>query len=215
MKPKKPSKKLIKTSATALVRKFTHYILPTFRPWELRHELGQLVRLAVLRNGPLPRLESRTWPFNRDTIRESLEASGVAPKTAKRVGDIALTIANSREHYREMYSIRLGRYLHGRYPTRTPVALIRKLTLEFIADPLSKYAKIPYCSLKRVSSYRTEGGNDGKIHNLAIFASPTHGIMDYNRVEVRLDTPLARQAFKTALTLAEKVYKRAKLKQTA
>lgn len=215
MKPKKPSKKLIKTSATALVRKFTHYILPTFRPWELRHELGALVRLAVLRNGPLEHYEHHTWPFNKDPIRNSLEACGVAPKTAKRVGDIALTIANSREHYREMYSIRLGRYLHGRYPTRTPVALIRKLTLEFIADPLSKYAKIPYCSLKRVSSYRTEGGNDGKIHNLAIFASPTHGIMDYNRVEVRLDTPLARQAFKTALTLAEKVYKRAKLKQTA
>ena len=215
MKPKKPSKKLIKTSATALVRNSVHYIMPTFKPWELRHELGKLVRLAVLRNGPLRRYGNHTWPFNRDPIRDSLEASGVAHKTAKRVGDLALVIANDREHYREGFSIRLGRHIHGKYPTRTPVALIRKLTLEFIADPLSKYAKIPYCSLKRVSSYRTEGGNDGKIHNLAIFASPTYGIMDYNRVEVRLDTPLARQAFKTALTLAEKVYKRAKLKQTA
>lgn len=211
MKPKIPSKKLIKTSATALVRKFNHYILPTFRPWELRHELGQVVRLAVLRNGPLPRLESRTWPFNRDTIRESLEASGVAPKTAKRVGDIALTITNEREHYREGYSIRLAQYIHGRYPTRTPVALIRKLTLEFIADPLSRYAKIPYCSLKRASG----NGTDSTTHDIAIFASPSYGIKDYNRVEVNLDTPLARQAFKTALTLAEKVYKRAKLKQTA
>jgi hypothetical protein len=211
MKPKKPSKKLIKTSATALVRKFNHYILPTFRPWELRHELGQLVRLAVLRNGPLPRLESRTWPFNRDTIRESLEASGVAHKTAKRVGDIALTIANNREHYRDGYSIRLGRYLHGKYPSRTPVAQILDLTLEFIADPLSNYAKIPYCSLKRASA----NGTDSTTHDFAIFASPSYGIKDYNRVEVRLDTPLARQAFATALKLAEKVYNRAKLKQPA
>jgi hypothetical protein len=211
MKPKKPSKKLIKTSATALVREFTHYILPTFRPWELRHELGQLVRLTVLRNGPLPRLESRTWPFNRDTIRESLEASGVAHKTAKRVGDIALTIANNREHYRDGYSIRLGRYLHGKYPSRTPVAQILDLTLEFIADPLSNYAKIPYCSLKRASA----NGTDSTTHDFAIFASPSYGIKDYNRVEVRLDTPLARQAFATALKLAEKVYNRAKLKQPA
>lgn len=207
MKPKKPSKKLIKTSATALVRNFTHYILPTFRPRGLRHELGQVVRLAVLRNGPLHRYEHHTWPFNRDTIRESLEASGVAPKTAKRVGDIALTITNEREHYRDGYSIRLGRYLHGRYPTRTPVELIRRLTLEFIADPLSNYAKIPYCSLKRASA--------NGAHDFAIFASPSYGIKDYNRVEVRLDTPLARQAFATALKLAEKVYSRAKLKQPA
>ena len=207
MKPKKPSKKLIKTSATALVRKFTHYILPTFRPRELRHELGQVVRLAVLRNGPLHRYEHHTWPFNRDTIRESLEASGVAPKTAKRVGDIALTITNEREHYRDGYSIRLGRYLHGRYPTGTPVELIRRLTLEFIADPLSNYAKIPYCSLKRASANGTR--------DIAIFASPSYGIKDYNRVEVNLDTPLARQAFETAMKLAEKVYNKAKLKQPA
>ena len=215
MKPKIPSKKLIKTSATRLAQETTHYYLPTFRPWELRHELGKLVRLAVLRNGPLPRLETPTWPFNRDTIRDSLEASGVAHKTARRVGDLAHSIAETRERYRNEYSVRLGKYIHGRYPTRTPVALIRKLTLEFIADPLSNYAKIPYCSLKRVSSYRTEGGTDGKIHDLAIFASPTYGIKDYNRVEVRLDTPLARQAFETALKLAEKVYERAKMKQTA
>jgi hypothetical protein len=211
MKPKKPSKKLIKTGATALVRKFNHYILPTFRPWELRHELGQLVRLAVLRNGPLEHYEHHTWPYNRDAIRDSLEACGVAHQTAQRVGNIALTIANNREHYRDGYSIRLGRYIHGRYPTGTPVELIRKLTLEFIADPLSNYAKIPYCSLKRASANRT----DSTTYDFAIFASPAYGIKDYNRVEVRLDTPLARQAFATALKLAEKVYNRAKLKQPA
>lgn len=211
MKPKIPSKKLIKRNAAALARESTHYVNPTYRPWELRHELGKLVRLAVLRNGPLSRLESRTWPFNRDTIRESLEASGVAPKTAKRVGDFALTIANNREHYREGYSIRLAQYLHGRYPTGTPVELIRKLTLEFIADPLSNYAKIPYCSLKRASA----NGTDSTTHDFAIFASPSYGIKDYNHVEVRLDTPLARQAFATAMKLAEKVYNRAKLKQPA
>lgn len=210
MKPKKPSKKLIKTSATALVRKFTHYILPTYRPWELRHELGQLVRLAVLRNGPLEHYEHYTWPFNRDTIRDSLEACGVAPNTAKRVGDIALTIANNREHYRAGYSIRLGRDIRGKYPSRTPVALILERTLEFIADPLSKYAKIPYCSIKRASSRA-----DGTAYDFAIFASPTYGIHDYNHTEVRLDTPLAKQAFKTALTLAKKIYNKAKLKQPA
>lgn len=107
--------------------------------------------------------------------------------------------------------VRLGRYLHGRYPTMTPVALIRKLTLEFIADPLSNYAKIPYCSLKRVSLHGTEG----ETRDIAIFASLSYGIRDYNRVEVRLDTPLARQAFATAMKLAEKVYNRAKLKQPA
>lgn len=207
MKPKIPSKKLIKTGAIRLARASVSCFMPAYRPWDLRHELGKLVRLAVLRNGPLEHYEHHTWPFNRDPIRDSLEASGVAPKTAKRVGDIALTIANDREHYREAYSIRLGRYLHGRYPTRTPVALIRKLTLEFIADPLSNYAKIPYCSLKRASANGT--------HDFAIFASPSYGIKDYNRVEVNLDTPLARQAFATALKLAEKVYSRAKLKQPA
>ena len=207
MKPKKPSKKLIKTSATRLAQETTHYYLPTFRPWELRHELGKLVRLAVLRNGPLPRLETPTWPFNRDTIRDSLEASGVAHETARRVGDLAHSIAETRERYRNEYSVRLGKYIHGRYPTRTPVALIRKLTLEFIADPLSNYAKIPYCSLKRASANGT--------HDVAIFASPTYGTKDYNRVEVNLDTPLARQAFETAMKLAEKVYNKAKLKQPA
>ena len=208
MKPKIPSKKLIKTSATRLAQKTVHYYLPTYRPWELRHELGQLVRATILRNGPLPRHETPTWPFNRDTIMNSLEASGVAHLTARRIGNLALAITNDREHYRAGYSIRLGRVLQGRYPTRTPVALIRKLTLEYIADPLSNYAKIPYCTLKRA-------GTDGETHDFAIFASPTYGIKDYNRVEVILDTPLARQAFKTALTLAEKVYKQAKLKQTA
>lgn len=211
MKPKIPSKKLIKTCATRLAQNSVHYYMPTFRPWELRHELGRLVRFAVLRNGPLHRYEHHTWPFNRDPIRDSLEVSGVAHRTAQRIGNIALAIANDREHYREGYSIRLGRYIHGRYPTRTPVALIRQLTLEFVADPLSKYAKIPYCSLKRVSP----DGPVEKTHDFAIFASPTYGIKDYNRVEVSLDTPLARQAFETALKLAEKVYERAKLKQTA
>ena len=211
MKPKKLSKKLIKTSATALIREFTHYILPTYRPWELRHKLGALVRLAVLRNGPIEHYEHYTWPFNRDAIRDSLEACGVAPKTAKRVGDIALTIANNREHYREGYSIRLGRDIRGKYPSRTPVALILERTLEFIADPLSNYAKIPYCSLKRASP----NGTGGPTYDFAIFASPTYGIHDYNHTEVRLDTPLARQAFETAMKLAKKVYERAKLKQTA
>jgi len=207
MKPKKPSKKLIKASATALVRNFTHYILPTYRPWELRHELGQLVRLAVLRNGPLEHYEHHTWPYNRDAIRDSLEACGVAHQTAQRVGNIALAIANDREHYRAGYSIRLGRYIHGRYPSRTVVAQILELTLEFIADPLSNYAKIPYCSLKRASGNGT--------HDFAIFASPAYGIHDYNHTEVRLDTQLAKQAFETAMKLAKKVYERAKLKQTA
>ena len=207
MKPKIPSKKIIKENAALLARKSTHSFMPTYRPWELRHELGQLVRATILRNGPLHHYENRTWPFNRDPIMESLEASGVAHLTARRIGNIALAIANDREHYRAGYSIRLGRDIQGRYPTMTPVALIRKLTLEYIANPLSRYAKIPYCSLKRAY------GNG--IYDFAIFASPTYGIKDYNRVEVRLDTPLARQAFKTALTLAEKVYKQAKLKQPA
>lgn len=207
MKPKKPSKKLIKTSATALVREFTHYILPTYRPWELRHKLGALVRLAVLRNGPLEHYEHHTWPYNRDPIRDSLEACGVAHQTAQRVGNIALTIANDREHYRDGYSIRLGRYLHGKYPSRTAVAQILELTLEYIADPLSRYAKIPYCSIKRTTGNGT--------HDIAIFASPAYGIHDYNHTEVRLNTPLARQAFETAMKLAKKVYERAKLKQTA
>lgn len=202
MKPKIPSKKLIKTGAAVLAReRITH------TPWELRHELGKLTRLSILRSGPLPRRETHTWPFNRDPIRDSLEASGVAHQTAQRIGNIALAIATIREHYREGYSVRLGRYLHGRYPTRTPVELIRKLTLEFIADPLSNYAKIPYCSLKRASANGT--------HDFAIFASPSYGIKDYNRVEVRLDTPLAKQAFATAMKLAEKVYNKAKLKQPA
>ena len=157
MKPKIPSKKIIKENAALLARKSTHSFMPTYRPWELRHELGQLVRATILRNGPLPRHETPTWPFNRDTISESLEASGVAHLTARRIGNLALAIANDREHYRNGYSIRLGRVLQGRYPTRTPVALIRKLTLEYIADPLSNYAKIPYCSLKRA-------GTDGKPH---------------------------------------------------
>ena len=207
MKPKIPPKKIIKENAALLARKSTHSFMPTYRPWELRHELGQLVRSTILRNGPLPRRENHTWPFNRDTIMDSLEASGVAHLTARRIGNLALAITNDREHYRNSYSIRLGRVLQGRYPTGTPVALIRKLTLEYIADPLSRYAKIPYCSLKR--AYRNG------TYDFAIFASPTYGIKDYNRVEVRLDTQLARQAFKTALTLAEKVYKQAKLKQPA
>jgi hypothetical protein len=211
MKPKIPSKKLIKTRATALARKTVHCYLPTFRPEDLRHELGQLVRLAVLRNGPLLRYEHHTYPFNRVPIRDSLEASGVAHKTADCVGHLATSIANSRDHYRNGHSIRLGKCFHSKYPTRTPVALIRKLTLEFIADPLSRYAKIPYCSLKRASTDNT----DKTTYDFAIFASPVYGIKDYNHVEVRLDTPLARQAFKTALQLAEKVYNRAKLKQTA
>lgn len=211
MKPKTPSKKLIKTSATALARKTVHCYLPTFRPEDLRHELGQLVRLSVLRSGPLHRYEVHSYPFNRVPIRDSLEASGVAHRTAQRIGNIALAIANNREHYREGYSVRLGRYLHGRYPARTPVALIRKLTLEFIADPLSNYAKIPYCSLKRAST----NGTGGPTYDFAIFASPAYGIHDYNHTEVRLDTPLARQAFETAMKLAKKVYERAKLKQTA
>ena len=211
MKPKIPSKKLVKENAALLARKSTHSFMPTYRPWKLRHELGQLVRSAILRNGPLPRHETHTWPFNRDIISESLEASGVAHLTARRIGNLALAITNDREHYRAGYSIRLGRPLHGRYPTGTPVALIRKLTLEYIADPLSNYAKIPYCSLKRA----VPNGPAGATEDFAIFASPTYGIKDYNKVTVRLDTPLARQAFKTALTLAEKVYKRAKLKQPA
>lgn len=211
MKPKKPPKKLIKENAALLVGMSPHCFMPTYKPWELRHELGALVRLSVLRNGPIKHPEHHTWPFNRDPIRDSLEASGVAHQTAQRVGNIALAIANDREHFREGYSIRAGKSIHGKYPTRTPVALIRKLTLEFIADPLSNYAKIPYCSLKRVYSGRTEG----KIRDIAIFASPTYGIKDYNPVEVRLDTPLAKQAFATALKLAEKVYERAKMKQTA
>ena len=207
MRPKIPSKKIIKETAALLARKSTHSFMPTYRPWELRHELGKLVRATILRNGPLARYEHHTWPFNRDPIRGSLEASGVAHLTAQRIGNIALAIANDREHYRAGYSIRLGRDLHGKYPTGTPVALIRKLTIEYIADPLSNYAKIPYCSLKRAIAGATE--------DFAIFASPVYGIKDYNQVRVKLDTPLARQAFKTALTLAEKVYKRAKLKQTA
>ena len=212
MKPKIPSKKLIKTSATRLARESTHSFMPTYRPWDLRHELGQLVRATILRNGPLHRYENHTWPFNRDPIRDSLEASGVAHLTAKRIGNIALAIANDREHYRAGYSIRLGKYiLHGKYPTRTPVALIRKLTLEYIADPLSNYAKIPYCSLKRA----VPNGPAGATYDFAIFASPVYGIKDYNQVRVKLDTPLARQAFATALKLAEKVYKRAKPKQPA
>lgn len=210
MKPKIPSKKLVKETAALLARKANHCYMPTYRPCAIRHELGQLVRATILRNGPLSRYEHHTWPFNRDPIKDSLESSGVAHRTAQRIGNIALAIANDREHYREGYSVRLGRYLHGRYPTRTPVALIRKLTIEFIADPLSNYAKIPYCSIKRASS-RT----DGTTYDFAIFASPSYGIKDYNHVEVRLDTPLARQAFATALKLAEKVYNRAKLKQPA
>ena len=208
MKPKIPSKKLIKTSATRLAQESVHCHVPTYKPWVLRHELGKLVRATVLRNGPLPRRETHAYPFNEVPITESLEASGVAPLTARRVGGIASSIANCRERYRYGYSIRLGRHIHGKYPTGTPVALIRKLTLEYIADPLSNYAKIPYCSLKRA-------GTDGTTYDFAIFASPVYGIKDYNQVRVKLDTPLARQAFKTALTLAEKVYKRAKLKQTA
>lgn len=208
MKPKIPSKKLIKTGATRLAQKSVHYYLPTYKPWELRHELGQLVRATVLRNGPLPRTDTGTRPFNRFAIRDSLEASGVAHLTAKRIGDLAHSISNCREYYRNGYSIRLGRHIHGKYPTRTPVALIRKLTLEYIADPLSNYAKIPYCSLKRA-------GTDGTTYDFAIFSSPVYGTKDYNQVRVRLDTPLARQAFATALKLAEKVYKRAKLKQPA
>lgn len=209
MKPKILSKKLIKTGAAVLAReRITH------TPWELRHELGKLTRLSILRNRPLFRYEHHTWPFNRDPIRDSLEASGVAHQTAQRIGNIALAIATIREHYREGYSVRLGRYIHGRYPTMTPVALIRKLTLEFIADPRSNYAKIPYCSIKRVYPiYPTWDRRE--THDVAIFASPIYGIKDYNRVEVRLDTPLARQAFATALKLAEKVYNRAKLKQPA
>ena len=104
-------------------------------------------------------------------------------------------------------NLSLNTGFHGKYPTRTPVELIRRLTLEFIADPLSNYAKIPYCSLKRASANGT--------HDFAIFASPSYGIKDYNRVKVKLDTPLAKQAFETALKLAEKVYNRAKLKQPA
>ncbi len=211
MKPKIPSKKLIKETAALLARKSTHSFMPTYRPWDLRHELGQLVRATILRNGPLHRYEHHTWPFNRDPIRDSLEASGVAHLTAQRIGNIALAIANDREHYRAGYSIRLGKYLVGRYPAGTPVALIRKLTLEYIADPLSNYAKIPYCSLKRA----VPNGPAGATEDFAIFASPVYGIKDYNQVRVKLDTPLARQAFATALTLAEKVYKRAKLKQPA
>lgn len=213
MKPKKPSKKLIKENAALLARKSILCCKPTDSP--LRHELGRLVHLSILRNGPLPRNDNHTWPFSRDPIRNSLEASGVAHQTAQRIGNIALSIANEREHYRNGYSIRLGRYIHGRYPTGTPVALIRRLTLEFIADPLSRYAKIPYCSLKRAPGNGTEGGTEGETRDIAIFASPTYGIKDYNRVEVRLDTPLARQAFATATKLAEKVYNRAKLKQPA
>ena len=207
MKPKIPSKKLIKTSATLLARESVHCFMPTYKPWELRHELGKLVRTIILRNGPLPRHETRTWPYNRDHIMDSLEASGVAHRTARSIGGLAFAIANNRQQYREEHSIRLGKHIHGKYPTRTPVALIRKLTLEFIADPLSRYAKIPYCSLKRASN--------GTTYDFAIFASPAYGIKDYNKLTVRLDTPLSKQAFATALTLAEKVYKRAKLKQTA
>lgn len=212
MKPKMPSKKLIKTSATRLAHESVHCFMPTYKPWELRHELGKLVRATVLRNGPLPRHDTDTRPFNRVPIRDSLEASGVAHRTAQRIGDLAHAISNCREYYRNGYNVRLGKYiLHGKYPTRTPVALIRKLTLEFIADPLSRYAKIPYCSLKRAVPY----GPAGETEDFAIFASPAYGIKDYNKVTVRLDTPLTKQAFATALTLAEKVYKRAKLKQTA
>ena len=205
MKPKIPPKKLIKENAALLARKSILCCKPTDSP--LRRELGKLVHLSILRNGPLSRYGNHTWPFNRDPIRDSLEASGVAHQTAQRIGNIALSIANEREHYRDGFSIRLDRYIHGRYPTGTPVELIRRLTLEFIADPLSNYAKIPYCSLKRASGNGT--------HDIAIFASPSYGIKDYNRVEVRLDTPLARQAFTTALKLAEKVYSRAKPKQPA
>lgn len=211
MKPKIPSKKLIKTGAARLAQKSVHCFAPTYKPWELRHELGKLVRATILRNGPLPRPEVRSWPYNRDHIMDSLEASGVAHRTARSIGGLAGAIANNREHYRGEYSIQLGKYIHGKYPTGTPVALIRKLTLEFIADPLSNYAKIPYCSLKRA----VPNGPAGATEDFAIFASPVYGIKDYNQVRVRLDTPLARQAFATALTLAEKVYKRAKLKQTA
>ena len=211
MKPKIPSKKLIKTSATRLAQKSVHYYMPTYRPWELRHELGKLVRATILRNGPLPRHETRAWPYNENHIRDSLEASGVAYRTARCIGGLAGAIANNRNRYRNGYSIRLSKYIHGKYPTGTPVALIRKLTLEYIADPLSNYAKIPYCSLKRA----VPNGPAGATEDFAIFASPVYGIKDYNQVRVKLDTPLARQAFKTALTLAEKVYKRAKLKQPA
>lgn len=208
MKSKIPSKKLIKEKSALLARKATHCFMPTYRPWGLRHELGQLVRATILRNGPLPRYGHHTYPFNKVPITESLEASGVANRTARTIGALASAIANCRDHYRNGYSIRLGRYLVGRYPARTPVALIRKLTLEFITDPLSNYAKIPYCALKRA-------GNDGTTYDFAIFASPAYGIKDYNQVRVNLDTPLARQAFATAMKLAEKVYNRAKLKQPA
>jgi len=208
MKPKIPSKKLIKESAAQLAQESLGYFNPTYRPWELRHKLGKLVRATILRNGPLPRHETPKWPFNRDNIVDSLEASGVAHRTAKRIGALAFAIANNREQYWYGYSIRLGKYLHGKYPTRTPVALIRQLTLEFIADPLSKYAKIPYCSLK-------QSGTNGTTYDFAIFASPAYGISDYNKVTVKLDTPLAKQAFAIAMKLAEKVYKRAKAKLTA